>query len=66
MIVESNGVLDAPVVDVPIVGGVVHMGVGVVDTRMVCVRSFLCDMDFSHDSNAPIGRIVTSGLNSSS
>ena len=63
MIVENNGVLEAPVVDVPIVVDVVHTGVGVVDTCMVCVCSFLRDIDFFHDRYVPI---ETCGSNSSS
>jgi hypothetical protein len=67
MIVENNGVFEVPVVDAPIVVEVAHTGVDVVDTCMVvCSRTFLCGIDFSHDSINPSVHIATYDLNNSS
>ncbi len=67
MIVENNSVFEVPAVDAPIVVEVVHTGVVVVDTCMVvCSRTFLCGIDFSHDSTDPFFHIATCDSNNSS
>jgi hypothetical protein len=64
MIVKSNDVFEVPDVDAPIVVEVVHTGVDVVGTCMVaCSRTFLCGIDFSHDSIDPSIHIATYDLN---
>ena len=67
MIVKSNDVFEVPDVDALIVVEVVHTGVDVVDTCMViCSHTFLCGIDFSHDSIDPSVHIATYDSNNSS
>jgi hypothetical protein len=67
MIVENNSVFEVPDVDAPIVVEVVRTGVDVVDTCMViCSHTFLCGIDFSHDSIDPSVHITTYDSNNSS
>jgi hypothetical protein len=66
MIVENNDVFEVPAVDVLIVVEVAHTGVVVVDTCIIaCSRTFLCGIDFFHDSTDPSFLIATYDLNSS-
>jgi hypothetical protein len=67
MIVENNGVVEVPAVDVPIVVEIDHTGVVVVGTCMVaCSRTFLCGIDFFHDSTGLSFHIATCDSNNSS